>query len=406
VILTDSGGNTGLGEVHGGQRYQKILEAQADAVIGSESGVWRKTMERIRGSIYGKRRATGGYERVKTDAVAPECAIESALLDLCGKHAGLPVCELIGAGKQRDEVVVLGYLFFAADKDKAGEMAYIDESGSRDAWYRLRRQEMMTPERIVQQAKAVREKYGMKDFKLKGGVLRGEEEADAVRALKEAFPDARINLDPNCAWSLDEAVRLCLEIKPYITYIEDPCHADGDYSERETMAEFKMATGIPVATNMIVTDWRQLHHGVSLRAFDIVLADVHFWGLDGSARCGQLLADWGLTWGGHSNNHYDISLAMYAHAAAACPGEINSMDTHWIWQEGQELCGDAMIIKDGKIKIPDKPGLGVTIDMDRVAKANELYNNLPFFDRNDAVGMQYLIPGWSFDTNRPCMVRD
>jgi L-alanine-DL-glutamate epimerase-like enolase superfamily enzyme len=190
-----------------------------------------------------------------------------------------------------------------------------------------------------------------------------------------------------------------------LSYVEDPCGPEKGFSGREIMWEFKNATRLRVATNMIVTNWRQLYHGVTLRAFDIVLADPNFWTMNGSVRVGQVLDEWGLTWGCHSNNHFDITLAMYAHAAAAAPGDITAMDTHWIWQDGQDLCKNAMKIENGRIRIPDEPGLGIDIDMDRVMKANELYNKMDSHDRDDSVAMQYLIPGWKFDSKRPCLVR-
>jgi glucarate dehydratase len=227
----------------------------------------------------------------------------------------------------------------------------------------------------------------------------------AIRALKKEFPDARINIDPNGAWSLNEAIKLTKDMHGILTYVEDPCGPEKGFSSREIMSEYKMATGHRVATNMIATDWRQLHHSVVSKAVDIVLADPHFWTMSGSIRAGQVLNDWGMTWGSHSNNHFDISLAIFAQTAAAAPGEITAMDTHWIWQDGQELCGESIAIKDGKIKVTDKPGLGIEIDMDRVMKANELYNKMDSHDRDDAMAMQHLIPNWKFDSKKPCLVR-
>jgi glucarate dehydratase len=195
----------------------------------------------------------------------------------------------------------------------------------------------MTPEAIVRLAEAAHERYGFNDFKLKGGVLRGEEEIEAVTALAERFPNARITLDPNGAWSLEEAIRLCRNQHDVLAYAEDPCGAENGYSAREVMAEFRRATGLKTATNMIATDWRQMGHSISLQSVDIPLADPHFWTMQGSVRVAQMCHNWGLTWGSHSNNHFDISLAMFTHVAAAAPGEITAIDTHWIWQDGQRL---------------------------------------------------------------------
>jgi glucarate dehydratase len=302
---------------------------------------------------------------------------------------------------------MLGYLFYVSDKNKvpAGDMQYLDESDSSDPWFRLRREEILTPERVVEEAEALTEKYGFKNFKLKGGVLAGAEEMEACRALKKRFPDARINIDPNGAWSLAEAIDLCRDMHDVITYMEDPCGPEAGYSSREIMREFKNATQFQVATNMIATDWRQFYHTVSLNACDIILADPHFWGFDGAIRMSQLLTSWGLTWGVHSNNHFDITLAAFAQVGCAAVGDPAPMDTHWIWQDGQNLLLDAPQIINGKLQLPDAPGLGVHLNMKRVEEANALYNSMPTHDRDDAKAMQYLIPNWVYDHKKPCLVR-
>ena len=409
VVLADSCGNIGIGEVHGGDYIRKALESYIPLIVGREIGDYKNIVQSL-GKTNGRKGkdANDGLQKLDlknmlTSVVHAEIAVECALLDLFGKFLGLPVRSLLGDGKQRDEVTVLGYLFYVQDKAKT-DLPYIDE-GDGENWFALRRKTAVTPKDIVRQACAVSEKYGVKDFKLKGGVFSGEDEMQAIIALKKEFPEARVNIDPNGAWSLEEAIALCKGMQGILTYVEDPCGAEGGFSSREIMSEFKMATGLPIATNMIATNWRQLRHAVDSKAVDIVLADPHFWTMSGSVRCGQLLNDFGMTWGCHSNNHFDISLAIFAQTAAACPGEITAIDTHWIWQDGQDLCDNAYKIADGKIKLPDLPGLGLEINMDKVWKANELYNKLDYHDRDDAVSMQYLIPNWKFDHKKPCMVR-
>lgn len=157
---------------------------------------------------------------------------------------------------------------------------------------------------------------------------------------------------------------------------------------------------------MIATDWRQMGHAIQLHAVDIPLADPHFWTMQGSVRVAQMCHEFGLTWGSHSNNHFDISLAMFTHVAAAAPGNITAIDTHWIWQENQErLTKEPFKIVGGLVEVPQKPGLGIEIDMAQVEKANALYNKLGQGARDDAMAMQYLIPGWKYNPKRPSMVR-
>lgn len=410
VVLKDSSGHTGIGETHGGDRITQRLKDWRELVIGQHIGQYRSIVHRL-GSMHTVRSAKDGEGLAQLDlkkmlsfVVHAEGAVEAALLDLMGQHLGMPVCDLLGNGRQRQDVTALGYLFYVEDTAKSRE-AYRDERNAAARWHRVRNQTALTPEAIVEQAQAAKEYFGFKDFKLKGGVLRGEEEMESVRALKKAFPDARINIDPNGAWSLEEAINLCKGMQGTLIYVEDPCGPEAGYSGREIMAEFKRATGLQVATNMIATDWRQLGHSHVLGAVDIPLADPHFWTMEGAVRVAQLCNDWGMTWGSHSNNHFDISLAIYSQCAAAAPGNITAMDTHWIWQEGQHLTKEPPVIKNGVIHVSDKPGLGLELDMDKVDAAHRLYQTLSSGDRDDVRGMQYLIPGWTFDSKKPCLVR-
>lgn len=405
VILKDNAGNTGVGEAPGGEVIYKTLTDAIPHVQGKQISILNKIVSQMhQGNLnsdfetFGKGAWT--FE-LRVNAVA---ALEAALLDLMGKFLNVPVCELLGPGKQRDEVTVLGYLFYIGDRDATDLPYQTPETGKHD-WYRLRHEKAMSTEAVVELAAAAKDRYGFKDFKLKGGVLAGETEIETVTALAKRFPDARITVDPNGAWSLDEAIRLCKNMHGILAYAEDPCGAEQGFSGREIMAEFRRATGLPVATNMIATNWREMAHTVMLNAIDIPLADPHFWTLTGAVRVAQLCNDWGLTWGCHSNNHFDISLAMFTQVGAAAPGNPTAIDTHWIWQEGQHLTKEPLQIVNGKIAVPDKPGLGVELDMEQVMKAHELHKKLPTGARNDAMAMQYLIPGWKFDRKRPCMIR-
>lgn len=405
VLLTDNSGNTGVGEVPGGEGIREVLEQSRAIVIDSSIAAYRTTLQRVQQAFADRDAGGRGLQtfdlRITIHAVT---ALEAALLDLLGKFVNLPVADLLGEGRQRSQVQVLGYLFYIGDRTKT-DLPYRNETDANDAWFRLRNEEALTPESVVKLAEATYERYGFRDFKLKGGVLAGEEEMEAIIALAERFPDARITLDPNGAWSLKEAVQLCRDKHDVLAYAEDPCGAEEGFSGREILAEFRKETGLPTATNMIATDWRQLQHALQLHAVDIPLADPHFWTMEGSVRVAQTCRMHGLTWGSHSNNHFDVSLAMFTHVAAAAPGDVTAIDTHWIWQDGQRLTKEPLSIQDGLLTVPDKPGLGVAMDMEKVEQAHAAYNRLPAGSRNDAVGMQYLIPGWKFDPKKACLVR-
>ncbi|MCY7848133.1 glucarate dehydratase [Bacillus haynesii] len=405
VILKDSSGALGVGEVPGGEPIRQTLEQAKPLVIDQPLGAVQSILQSVRRRF--KDRDAGGRgvqtfdQRTTIHAVT---ALEAALLDLLGKFLGVPVAALLGEGQQREKVKMLGYLFYIGDR-KRTTLPYISEQEASDDWFRLRREKALTPGAIVRLAEAAQERYGFHDFKLKGGVLSGEEEIEAASALAKRFPEARITLDPNGAWSLEEAIALCKGKRDVLAYAEDPCGAEAGYSGREIMAEFRRATGIPTATNMIATDWRQMGHAIQLHAVDIPLADPHFWTMQGSVRVAQMCHEWGLTWGSHSNNHFDVSLAMFTHVAAAAPGAITAIDTHWIWQDGQRLTKQPFSIADGYVQVHDQPGLGIEIDMEQVEKANELYEKMTAGERNDAVAMQFLIENWRFDPKRPCLVR-
>jgi glucarate dehydratase len=404
VLLTDNAGNTGVGEVPGGEKIRRVLEEARPLVVGKMLASYNEVLNNVRRQFADYDNSGRGLQtfdlRTTVHAVT---AIESAMLDLLGQFLGLPVAALLGEGQQRSSVEVLGYLFFVGDKTKTG-MLYRGEPDAEDAWLRLRHEQALTTDTVLRLAEAAQARYGFNDFKLKGGVLAGAQEMETVTALAERFPGARITLDPNGAWSLEEAIRLCEGKQRVLAYAEDPCGAEKGFSGREVMAEFRQATGLPTATNMIATDWRELKHAVQLNAIDIPLADPHFWTMQGSVRVAQFCREWGLTWGSHSNNHFDISLAMFTHVAAAAPGRVTAIDTHWIWQDGQRLTRNPPQIVGGRIEVPETPGLGVEVDMEQIERAHALYTTMELGARDDAKAMQCLIPGWAFNPKRPCLV--
>jgi glucarate dehydratase len=405
VLISDSAGNTGLGEVPGGEKIRQTIEDARPLIVGKTLGEYNNILNAMR-KVFADR-DLGGRGNQTFDlrtTIHAVTAVESSLLDLLGQFMNVPVASLLGEGMQRDAVEMLGYLFYVGDRNKTN-LNYRSEPDAGDAWFRLRNEEALTPEAVVRLCEAARERYGFNDFKLKGGVLSADEEMEAIVAMHERFPDARITLDPNGAWSLKEAVRVCRDKHGVLAYAEDPCGAENGFSGREVMAEFRRATGLPTATNMIATDWRQMAHSIQLQSVDIPLADPHFWTMQGSVRVAQLCEMFGLTWGSHSNNHFDISLAMFTHVGAAAPGKVTAIDTHWIWQDGQRLTKEPLKIEGGMIRIPSKPGLGIEIDLDELDKAHQAYKNMGLGARDDAAAMQFLVPNWTFDNKRPCLVR-
>ncbi|MEO7761118.1 MAG: glucarate dehydratase [Casimicrobiaceae bacterium] len=405
VIIKDDAGHTGVGEVPGGEKIRQAIDDARGLFVGRPIGAHLSLLQQARDEFADRDAGGRGQQtfdlRVGIHAIT---ALEAALLDLMGQHLGVPVAALLGEGQQRDQVEMLGYLFYVGDRTQT-DLPYVNEPEADNDWFRLRHETALTTDAVVRQAEAAHRRYGFNDFKLKGGVQRGEDEVEAVTALHRRFPEARVTLDPNGGWLLKDAIRLMRDTRNIVAYAEDPCGAEDGFSGREVMAEFRRATGLPTATNMIATDWRQLVHALSLQSVDIPLADPHFWTMAGSVRVAQTCRDWGLTWGSHSNNHFDVSLAMFTHVGAAAPGRVTAIDTHWIWQDGQRLTREPLQIRGGMVDVPNKPGLGVELDMAEVEKAHALYKQHGLGARDDARAMQYLIPNWKFDPKRPCLVR-
>ncbi|MBQ6114862.1 MAG: glucarate dehydratase, partial [Synergistaceae bacterium] len=254
VILEDSNGNLGCGEVPGGQKITKALEDIKHLVVGTRLADYKATLNNVRkwldANIKDDVRGLQTFD-LRT-GVHVVTAVEAPLLDLMGKFLDVPAAALMGDGIQRERVRFLSYLFYVGDRKKT-DLPYEEEPDSPCDWYRLRHEEALTPEKIVALAKATHEKYGFEDFKLKGGVLPPKEELKAVQAIKKAFPNARVDLDPNGCWSLKEALEIAPQLKECLAYCEDPVGAEGGFSGREVMAEFRKAAMMPTATNMINT---------------------------------------------------------------------------------------------------------------------------------------------------------
>lgn len=314
VVLTDS---EGVGEVPGGEVITHCLESCIPLVEGSKLGQYKNTVLVCQHMLEDQMRqqaasapagAETAHAQIFKKVTNVLTAVEAPLLDILGKHMGVPVAALLGDGRVREDVRFLAYLFYVGDRTKT-TLPYVHDDDDSDEWGRIRREEALTPEAIVEQAKAAFERYGFHDFKLKGGVLDGYEEIKAIRALKKEFPNGRMDLDPNAGWSLAEAVDLCRDLTGVLTYCEDPVGAGGRFSSRETMAEFHRLTGLPTATNMCDTDWREMKNAIRLDSVSIPLADPHFWTMQGCVRVAQLCDAPGTTHGVNVSTPF-ASLAM------------------------------------------------------------------------------------------------
>ncbi len=399
VELRSTDGFTGISETYGGDRPLAALEALRSRVVGMDpfhlTGLWQD-MEADAADIAA---SAGQGGRTQTWFVPGEnpldqharsfAAIEMACLDLIGKTLGRPVCDLVG-GRARRKVEFSCYLFYKhAGGGGLGDDAREDEYG-----------EALSPEQIVKQAKQMTRDYGFREIKLKGGVLDPDVEIESIRALRQAFPDAPLRIDPNCAWSVDTSVHVGESLKDELAnggYLEDPC------AELEGMGEVRRRLrekGIEVdmASNVSVTCFPHVLESKRLDAVQVVLSDPHYWGgIRAQQRLSHLCDVLGLGLSMHSNNHLGVSLMQMAHAAAAAPGMTHACDTHYPWQTSQDevIVGGRVPFIDGCVEVTDRPGLGVELDYDQLARLKERYDKLPFRKRDDEAEMRkHVDPNW------------
>ena len=379
VILNDSAGHTGVGEVPGGERIRQTLEDARPLVVGQPIGAYNGTCSTpcatpsptAMPAAAASRPSTCASPSTPSPPWKPRCSTCSGSFSA----SRWPRCSAKASSATTCDV--LGYLFYVGDRGKT-DLPYRSEPDAGDDWLRLRHEEALTARAVVRLAEAAHARYGFAISNSRAACCRATRKWTPSPRSPERFPEARITLDPNGAWSLDEAVRLCRGQHHVLAYAEDPCGAEKGYSGREVMAEFRRATGLPTATNMIATDWREMGHAIQLHSVDIPLADPHFWTLQGSVRVAQMCHEWGLTWGSHSNNHFDISLAMFTHVAAAAPGQASPPST----PTGSGRTASASHASPfpssaGKIAVPARPGLGIEIDCAQIDAAHELYRKLP-----------------------------
>jgi glucarate dehydratase len=415
VELRTTDGIAGFSETYGGDGPLGALEAAKEQVLGMDpfqlAGLWQDFTKRTqfgpternqssptKRTQFEAAEVAGG--RSQTYLVPGEnpldqhtrtyAAYEIACLDIIGKAIGKPVCDVVG-GRVRDAVPFSAYLFYKhAGGGGLGDDIREDEYG-----------ECLDPQSIVRQCKEFIAKYGFKEIKLKGGVLDPEIEIATIKALRNEFgPEYPLRIDPNCAWSIEKSVEVGRALKSELSnggYLEDPC------ATLEGMAEVRRrlrAEGIdmPNASNVAVTHFAQVIEAEKLGAVQVVLSDPHYWGgIRALQRLSDLCQTLDLGVSMHSNNHLGISLMAMAHAAAAAPHILYACDTHYPWQTEKDevVAGGRIKFVDGCVRIPEKPGLGIDIDFDQIARGTERYNKLPYRKRDDEAEMRkHVDPNW------------
>jgi glucarate dehydratase len=378
IVQVVCDGFVGLGETYGDAPHLSLVRAAGRFLTGLDIFDLSDLRARVARAVGvadapDKHGLTGDSSVAKTIArvMSP---FEVALLDLQGQAIGRPVHDLLG-GKVRDRVPFSAYLFYkwaghpSMEPDEWGPA--LDEEG------------------IVAQARTMISRYGFGSIKLKGGVFPPDQEISAIRALRAAFPSLPLRLDPNAAWTVDTSIRVADETNGLLEYLEDPTGG------RDGMAAVAAKSPMPLATNMCVVAFADLPPAIELGSVGIVLADHHYWGgLKASAALASICDTWGLGLSMHSNSHLGISLAAMTHLAAATPNLNYAVDTHTPWQSGVEVVADPLVISEGSAAVPSRPGLGVTLDPDALARLHENWLTCGIRERDDTGYRQRVEPGY------------
>ena len=380
VQLHTDDGLVGLGETYAAADHLLRLQAVADVLPGLDAFDLNGLRRRVSDVLTAGGAQVGGMLNLQDPADVVSSPYEVALLDIQGKALGRPVVDLLG-GAVREAVPFSAYLFYKWAAHPGREP---DEWG-----------EAVDPDGIVRQARKMIGEYGFSAIKLKGGAFPPAQEAEAVRALAEAFPEHKLRIDPNCAWTVDTSVRVARELAGVLEYLEDPTPGI------EGMAAVARQTGIPLATNMCVIAFSHLKPAVLADAVQVVLSDHHYWG---GLRRSQLLAGFCDTFGMglsmHSNSHLGISLAAMTHLAAATPNLTYACDTHYPWKTEDVIKPGVLSFESGNVRVPSGAGLGVELDADALGTLHEQYLACGIRKRDDTTYMRTVDPGFSPNTAR------
>lgn len=385
IEVESDNGFIGLGESYGDAPVLSVLQAMQESLLGLDpfdlNGLRAQVIQTVArlqpGANPGAELAPGSHP--SKQVANAYSAFEVAFLDLQARSIGVPLVDLLG-GAVRREVPFSAYLFL-----KYAE--HIQSPYKPDRWG-----EAISPEQVVAQARTMIEENGFQSIKLKAGTLLGpEHEVACMKALKQAFPGIPLRIDPNGNWSLETSIRMAELLGDDLQYYEDPCPG------LEGMAELHRRTGLPLATNMVVTDFDEFRRSIALNSVQIVLADHHYWGgLRDTQILSRMCETFGLGVSMHSNSHLGISLMAMTHVAAAVPNLSYACDTHYPWQEADEevIKGGKLPIRNGCVAITDAPGLGVELDYDQLAKLNDQYLTCGIRQRDDVRQMQKYDPEW------------
>jgi glucarate dehydratase len=384
IEVGTSDGVTGLGESYGDAGHLARLRLVGDALVGLDvfatNEMLKRTVEALHGTVGADRHGLTGQISETGTVLRTFATYEVAALDIQGKLLGRPVSDLLG-GAVRTSVPYSAYLFYKWAAHPGDRPDRFGEALDADA--------------IVLQARTMISEYGFRAIKLKGGVLIPEEEIAAIEALRDAFPDVPIRLDPNTAWTVATSIKVGRELDGVLEYLEDPTPGlDG-------MAEVARDVSMPLATNMCVVGFEDIAPAIEKKSVQVILSDHHYWGgLTKVKGLSEICDTFDLGLSMHSNSHLGISLAAMTHVAAAVPNLTYALDTHWPWKFEDVIVDGALDFVDGAIAVPSAPGLGVELDHDALGVLHEQYLACGITERSDTSYMQSFHPDYRSELPR------
>ena len=384
IEIETASGLVGINETYGDQSMLDVLAKAAPALQGLSPWDLNAMETRVQALVQpagktseflGEQISLAPGTHVSKNVAKVVSAFEVAMLDLQGQLANAPVVDLLG-GAARDAVPFSAYLFF-----KYAE--HIGKPYAPDAFG-----EGIAPEQMVAQARCMIGEYGFKSIKLKAGALPPEQEVAAMLALAKAFPGTPLRIDPNANWTVATSLKAVEQLRGVLEYYEDPAPGLGG------MAEVAKQCDVPLATNMVVTDYKEFADNVRMGCpVRIVLSDHHYWGgLRTTQQLSRLCQTFDMGLSMHSNSHLGISLIAMTHLAASVMHLSYACDTHYPWQDEEIVQGGRLKFEGGSLRVPRGAGLGVSIDREALARLHDNYLHCGIRNRDDLGQMRKYDP--------------
>ena len=359
IVEVETGnGLVGLGEMGGGgESAEALFRSLKSYLVGHDPA----RLEEMRFLIANP---TASLYNNRTQVLA---ALEFACLDILGQAWGVPVHQILG-GRLRDRVPFATYCFFRYPHPKRGG-------------------EVRTIEQLVEHTACLKQRFGFRTHKLKGGVFPPDYELEAYHALAARFPQDSLRFDPNAVWSTEQAIRFGQAIENLRNdYLEDPVFGLNGMRRTREMVR------VPLATNTVVVNFEQLAANVLNTAVDVILLDTTFWGgIRACVKAAGVCDTFQLGVAVHSSGELGIQLATMLHLGAVLPNLSFAADAHYHHLTDDIIEGGLMRYENGAIRVPDAPGLGVRLDRDKLRQYQEEYRRLG----NYPYDQDPLRPGWT-----------